>query len=199
MDSFMRRVLKTIGYILRPFVRVILLLFFDRNYLRGRYFEKSLIGYVWALRAAWIRNILRLAPPMPWPVALTCSVSNPKNIHFHPDDLSNFQSPGVYLQNFKGHIFLGRGSYIAPNVGLITANHKLDDLDSHEDGRDIHIGEGCWIGMNSVVLPGVTLGARTIVAAGAVVTKSFPEGNAVIGGVPAKVIKRLTGLPVVEQ
>lgn len=45
--------------------------------------------------------------------------------------------------------------------------------------------------MNSVVLPGVSLGTRTIVAAGSVVTKSFPEGYCVVGGTPAKIIKRL--------
>ncbi|MGF6348662.1 DapH/DapD/GlmU-related protein [Variovorax sp. W2I14] len=68
----------------------------------------------------------------------------------------------------------------------------MDSLDKHEEGEDIVIGEHCWIGMNVVVLPGVVLGPKTIVAAGAVVTKSFPEGNSVIGGVPAKLLKRLT-------
>ena len=45
--------------------------------------------------------------------------------------------------------------------------------------------------MNSVITAGVELGTRTIVAAGSVVTKSFPEGYCVLGGVPAKVIKKL--------
>ena len=45
--------------------------------------------------------------------------------------------------------------------------------------------------MNSIVTAGVTLGPRTIVAAGAVVTKSFPEGYCILAGVPAKVVKIL--------
>jgi len=48
-----------------------------------------------------------------------------------------------------------------------------------------------WAGMNSVILPGVKLGSRTIVAAGSVVAKSFPEGYCVIAGSPAKIIRYL--------
>ena len=55
----------------------------------------------------------------------------------------------------------------------------------------IIIGQGCWIGMNSVILPGVVLGEKTIVGAGSVVTKSFLEGYCVIAGNPAKKIKDL--------
>ena len=45
--------------------------------------------------------------------------------------------------------------------------------------------------MNSMILPGVELGPRTVVGAGSVVTKSFPEGDCVIAGNPAKIIKKL--------
>lgn len=186
-----RSVLRTVAAVLRPVMRLLLMTFYDRKYLTGRHFEKGLGGYVWGFRSAWARNILRLGPPMPWPMSLTCVVSNPENVQFHPDDLNNFQSLGTYFQNFSAKIVLGRGVYIAPNVGLITANHNFEDLDSHEPGEDIVIGDGCWIGMGAVILPGVRLGPRTIVAAGAIVTSSFPQGRVVIGGVPAKVIKNL--------
>lgn len=149
------------------------------------------MGFLWAARAIWQRNILRLAKPLPWPASLTCIVYDPSKITFDPDDLHIFQVPGTYFQNFKGHITIGKGSYIAQNVGIITANHSFDDLDSHEEGQDVTIGKNCWIGMNSVILPGVKLGDKTIVAAGAVVTKSFEEGHVVLAGVPAKAIKAL--------
>lgn len=165
--------------------------FYDKKYLTGKYFEESLMGYRLSLKSIWAKNILRLERPMPFPTALTCFISNPDNIYFHPDDLNNFQSPGTYFQNFKGKIYIGKGTFIAPNVGIITANHKLNKLDEHEEGKDVHLGVDCWIGMNSVILPGVHLGDRTIVAAGSVVTKSFKSGNVVIAGVPAKVIKSI--------
>ncbi len=87
-------------------------------------------------------------------------------------------------------ITIGRGTYIARNVGLITANHDPLNLDKHLSGQDISIGKGCWIGMNSILLPGVVLGDRTIVGAGSVVTKSF-DGDCVIAGNPAKIIRKM--------
>lgn len=180
-------------FILRIIKNILLIffsLFYDRKYLQGRHFAGN-AGYAWCLRSIWAKNILRLGTPMPWPTSLTCLVSNPANIEFHPDDLNNFQTPGTYFQNMSARISIGKGVYIAPNVGLITANHDLNDLDAHQVGRDIVIGERSWIGMGAVVLPGVHLGPGTIVAAGAVVTSSFPKGSVVVGGVPAKLLKSL--------
>lgn len=76
-------------------------------------------------------------------------------------------------------------------MGLITANHIPGDLEKMTDPEPITIGEGCWIGMNAVVLPGVTLGPNTTVGAGAVVTKSFPGGHCVIAGNPARLVRYL--------
>ena len=98
---------------------------------------------------------------------------------------------GRYFQAENARIVIGKGTYIANNSGLITANHDINNLSTHEEAKDIILGEKCWLGLNSVVLPGVVLGDHTIVAAGAVVTKSFPEGHCVIGGVPAKIIKEI--------
>ena len=102
-----------------------------------------------------------------------------------------FHTFGTYFQALDAKIIIGKGTWIAPNVGLITTNHNVYNLDEHIPGKDIIIGENCWIGMNAVILPGVQLGPHTIVAAGAVVTKSFLEGNCIIAGVPAKIIKKL--------
>ena len=62
------------------------------------------------------------------------------------------------------------------------------DLDATDYFGKIIIGDRCFIGLKCLLLPGVVLGERTIVGAGSVVTKSFPQGNVVIAGNPAKVI-----------
>lgn len=185
----MRKFAKVVFSAIAPLSRVVLRLFFDSRYLCGRYFEGSYGGHLWGLRAIWTRNILRLDKTYPFPVALGAHISSARNITFHPDDLNNFQSPGLYLQNFSGHITLGHGCYLAPNVGIITANHDPLNPDEHLDAQDVVIGNGCWIGMNSVILPGVVLGPRTVVGAGSVVTKSFQDGYAMIAGSPARLIK----------
>lgn len=170
---------------------IILKFFFDGKYLKGRYFDGCYVGYKWAVKSIWLRNVLRIQNPLPWPASSTCIVSEPSNISFSIDDLHIFQVPGIYFQNFKAKISIGKGCYIAPNVGLITANHDIYDLDAHTEGKDIMLGDKCWIGMNSVILPGVILGEKTIVAANSVVTKSFENGNVIIAGSPAKIVKIL--------
>lgn len=102
---------------------------------------------------------------------------------------STVARPGCYLQG-AGTIRFGNYVQLAPNVGILSANHDLYDQRKY-NVAPIVIGDYSWIGMNSIVTAGVTLGPRTIVAAGAVVTKSFPEGFCVLAGVPAKVVKYL--------
>jgi acetyltransferase-like isoleucine patch superfamily enzyme len=187
----LRNLVKSLAIRSRPAMKFFLSLFFDREYLNGRHFDESFTGYIWGIQAIWQRNILRLAAPLPFPAGITTSISNASHITFHTDDLNNLQSPGTYFQNFSGHISIGRGCYIAPNVGIITSNHDTLNLDKHLNARNVSIGENSWIGMNAVILPGVTLGPRTIVGACAVITKSFPAGNCVLAGNPAKIIREL--------
>lgn len=72
---------------------------------------------------------------------------------------------------------------MGPNVGTITANHDLLDPDRFKESKETRIGISCWIGMNSVLLPGVVLEVHTVVGAGIVVTMPFPEGYVVIEGI----------------
>ena len=169
--------------------------FYDRQYLTGRWFDGRLrglcaTGWVWVTRDAVARILLGQNNTARFPVSPRVAVVCPENIHFHPDDLNNFQSSGIYFQAL-GPITIGHGTYIAPNVGLITSNHTIGDLEAHDTPSPIVLGENCWIGMNSVILPGVTLGNGTVVGAGSVVTKSFPEGHCVIAGNPARKLRNL--------
>ena len=171
--------------------KTLALFFYDKKYITGRWFTESDDGWFYILRSFYWQKVLRVNSRVPFPIHPGNKISKFERIHFHPDDLNNFQNYGIYFQNFDADIYIGKGSYIAPNVGLITSNHDPLNPDKHLKGEDIVIGEKCWLGMNSVILPGVQLGDNTVVAAGAVVTKSFEEGNCIIGGVPAKVIKKI--------
>lgn len=180
-----------INYLGLVVVRVIAPLFFDRRYLRGRLFEDSRIGWVWVLRGIFYQKLLGFNRQIPWPINPSFKISDFRMIDFDVDDIDNFQSGGCYFQNFSAKIYIGKGTKIAPNVGLITANHNIRDSDYNEEGLPIRIGQKCWIGMNAVILPGVLLGDHTVVGAGAVVTRSFPEGNCVLGGSPARILKKI--------
>lgn len=170
-------------------------LFYDKRYLNGKQFDNNEITKGWKVlpKLFVTQKIMGWNRHVPWPCAPGILVGNPKNIIFHNDDLNNFfSSSGNYFQGINAEITIGRGTAIAPGVGIITANHDLNNLSCSAPGKPVTIGENCWIGMNVVILPGVTLGEHTIVGAGSVVTKSFTEGNCVVAGNPAKIIKHLT-------
>lgn len=122
-----------------------------------------------------------------FPIHPTCTIANIRKIYVGIN--STVARPGCYLQG-AGTIRFGDYVQLAPNVGILSANHDLYDQRKY-NVEPIVIGDYSWIGMNSVVTAGVTLGPRTIVAAGAVVTKSFPDGYCILAGVPAKVVKYL--------
>ena len=101
-----------------------------------------------------------------------------------------FINSGCRFQD-QGGIKIGDGVLIGHNVVLATINHDI----APSKRSDMHlapivIGKNVWIGSNATVLPGVTIGDGAIIAAGAVVTKDIP-GNVIVGGVPAKIIKRI--------
>lgn len=175
--------------------RIVVMRHYDKKYICGRHFSgryKGIGAQGWKWVVADYRGCksAKKNQKVCWPVSPQVTVVNPDNIVFDPDDLNNFQSYGIYFQAI-GRIVIGKGTWIAPNVGLITANHSISDLNKHDSPKDIILGSNCWIGMNTVILPGVILGDHTIVGAGSVVTKSFQEGNCVIAGNPAKVIRYL--------
>ncbi|AOG60972.1 maltose O-acetyltransferase [Spiroplasma helicoides] len=90
-------------------------------------------------------------------------------------------------------IIFGENCMLGPNVQIYTATHPTEfqpRIEGKEYGKKVVIGNNVWIGGGSIILPGVTIGDNVVVGAGSVVTKSFGS-NVVIGGNPAKVIKKL--------
>lgn len=90
-----------------------------------------------------------------------------------------------------GGITIEDNVLIGPKVNLITENHPLDPTDRKAlIAKPIIIKQNAWIGAAATILPGVTVGENSIVAAGAVVSKDVPD-NVVVGGIPAKLIKTI--------
>ncbi|NMB42550.1 MAG: acyltransferase [Clostridiales bacterium] len=93
----------------------------------------------------------------------------------------------------KDRVIIGKNTYIAFNVLITTATHEVGSSKQRAGdsiGCPISIGDGCWIGANATILPGVTIGEGCVIAAGAVVNKDC-EPNGLYAGVPAKRIKDL--------
>jgi acetyltransferase-like isoleucine patch superfamily enzyme len=134
----------------------------------------------------WVLRLLfGLNKECKFSIHFTSTAIKPENIEMGEGVEKSFLLSGnCYYQAING-IKIGANTIIAPGVKLISANHEGHNLSGHVKGGPIIIGKNCWIGANAVVLPGVVLGDHTIVAAGAVVTKSFPMGNEVLMGVPA--------------
>lgn len=94
-----------------------------------------------------------------------------------------------------GPVCIGNHVNLAQGITVTALNHIFDDKTKRIDEQGITtkpiiIGDDVWIGANAVILPGVTIGKHCVVAAGAVVTKNVPD-NTIVGGVPAKEIKKI--------
>ncbi len=103
-----------------------------------------------------------------------------------------FINAGCKFQD-QGGITIGDGALIGHNVVMATLNHDLvPEKRSNLHPAPIVLGKNVWVGSNATILPGVTIGDGAIVAAGAVVTGNV-AANTVVGGVPAKFIKKIDG------
>lgn len=101
-----------------------------------------------------------------------------------------FINAGCKFQD-QGGIYIGDDVLIGHNVVLATLNHHQNPQKrGNLIPSAIHIGNRVWIGSNSTILPGVTIGDGAIIAAGAVINHDVP-GNCIFGGVPAKFIKKI--------
>lgn len=111
-----------------------------------------------------------------------------KNISFGKNVFIN---SGCHFQD-QGGIEIGDGSLIGHNVVIATINHDLRPLLNRKNHyKPVKIGKNVWIGSNSTVLPGITVGDWAVIGAGSVVTKDV-DAYTIVAGNPARVIRRLT-------
>lgn len=96
-------------------------------------------------------------------------------------------------------VVIGRDVLIASWVFISDHSHGIDGALPPKEApldepKPVRIGDGCWLGERAVILPGVELGERCVVGAGAVVTTSFPAGS-VVAGVPARLLRTIDAEP----
>ncbi len=174
--------------------------------LAGGIIRNEEMGEVWD----WVFRAQRLSP------ALNASTT----IDEMRDRLSELTGsridPGTTIfvpfhTNFGKHIRIGKNVFInhscsfldlggitieddvliGPRVNITTENHPVDPSQRKNlDLKSVLIRKGAWIGAGATILPGVTVGQNSIVAAGAVVNKDVPD-NTIVGGIPAKIIKTI--------
>jgi len=92
------------------------------------------------------------------------------------------------------HIFIGDCVLIGPNVTIATAAHPIEPELRRQAAQfnvPVHIGNNVWIGANSVVLPGVTIGENSVIGAGSVVTRDIPANMVAVGN-PCRVMREIS-------
>ncbi len=92
-----------------------------------------------------------------------------------------------------GPLSIGKDVMMAPGVNIVTQNHEIADITipmrlQTAEKKKVTICDDVWIGVNALILPGITVGRGSVVAGGAVVTKDVPPYT-IVGGNPAKIIR----------
>jgi acetyltransferase-like isoleucine patch superfamily enzyme len=161
--------------IIKPFF------YFYRNYIPNHVINKIPFYFI---RHFFYRRVYKLKMGSGSSIHLNCFI-NRFNIEIGKNSAINRR---CYLDG-RGGIIIGDNVSISPEVHLITAEHDLNDSSFGYITDSIELEDYVWVGTRAIILPGVRLGKGCVVAAGAVVTKSFPEFS-VIAGVPAKLISK---------
>ncbi|ALP39442.1 sugar O-acetyltransferase [Aeromonas schubertii] len=140
-------------------------------------------------RQALCRELFGHCPESSWiSTPFTCEFG--RNIHIGEKSFLNFNV--TILDVCEVHI--GSHVLLAPNVQIYTATHSMDYRDRRRweaFGKPVHIGDDCWIGGGAILCPGVTIGPRSVIGAGAVVTRDIPADSVAVGN-PARVIRTLS-------
>ncbi|WP_455621147.1 acyltransferase [Parabacteroides sp.] len=95
----------------------------------------------------------------------------------------------------SSHIKIGANCDLAPNVYVGNGTHEITPCSARiadiEISKDITVGDGCWLCVNSTILPGVCIAPKCVVAAGAVVTRSVEKEAVLLAGIPAEIKKEI--------
>ena len=174
MKSKLKNLLKDVLYLsLKPF---------------GDGFSNRLFPISLLLKHIIIQKVLGINSHVPWPVHWTSQIKAVERID------RGTRCPGLavgcYIDGRNG-IIIGKNTWIGPYVRIISMNHNVSNYTKFQVDRPIIIGNNCWLAAGCTILSGVSLGNHVVVAAGAVVAKSFDEDDILLAGVPARIVKSL--------
>ena len=135
-----------------------------------------------------------------------CSFSGIENMHVGNNVLISSNSK---ILTTRAKVIIGDYVMLGQNLTIVTGDHRTDILGKYmmeikdseklpENDADVVIEGDVWAGTNVTILKGVTIGRGSIIASGAVVTKSVPPYS-IVGGVPAKVIKQRFDEETIQQ
>ncbi len=119
---------------------------------------------------------------------------------FHCDYGYNIEVGENFFANYNltildvGKVKIGDNAQIAPNVSIYTAGHPIHPVSrnsGYEYGIPITIGDNVWIGGNTCIMPGVTIGNNVVIGAGSVVTKDLPD-NVIAVGNPCRILRKIS-------
>jgi len=151
------------------------------------HFAAALTGYIpiHTIRLLLYKFLFGVDVPLDSIIYWRCRFFEPAGVHIgHNSIIGN----DAFLDGRKG-LFLGSNVNIAAEVRIYTLEHDITSADFGSKGASVYIDDWVYIGPRVTILPGVRIGAGAVVAAGAVVTKDV-EPWTMVGGVPAKFIKK---------
>ena len=108
--------------------------------------------------------------------------------------IGNYTRIGLH-NTIIGPVTIGHHVNLAQGITVTALNHKFENPNIRIDEQGVStkpvvIGNDIWVGANAVILPGITIGDHSVIAAGAIVTKDVPP-HSLVAGIPAKVIKQI--------
>ena len=153
-----------------------------------RWFYPKAKGIPWFILLYFFfpQKILRINGRVPWPTHFTSRILYHRNIRIK-NNAPLGMSSCCYIQARNG-IIAGNNVLLGPGVGLVSANHDMEDYGRWVDAPPIRIGDNVWIGMNTVVLPGVQIGSNVVIASNSCVNCDIPP-NSIAAGTPCRVIR----------
>lgn len=136
-------------------------------------------------RLWFYRKVMKFSIGSGSSVLLNCSFDCTKSFKIGQNSVVN----GNCRMDTRGGIVIGNNVSISSDVIILTADHDMNTADFSGRNRQVVIDDFVWIGTRAMILPGVKIGKGAVVAAGSVVVKDVESYN-VVGGIPAKLIKK---------